>query len=177
MIVSIQDKKPLIDPSCFVAENASIIGDVSIGKKSSIWYGAVVRGDVEKICIAERTNAQDLCVLHVESTHGLCIGNDVTIGHRAIVHGCDVGDRVLVGMGAIIMNGANIGDDCIIGAGALITVEMQIPPRSLVIGIPGKVKRELTEEEISSILRSSTDYAKLAAKYNNKLQAPNAKFQ
>ncbi|MBU0661671.1 gamma carbonic anhydrase family protein [Patescibacteria group bacterium] len=162
-----KDKKPAIDPSCFVSENAFVIGDVSIGKRSSIWFGAVVRADVEKISIGERTNIQDLCVLHVESTHGLAIGNEVTVGHRAILHGCCIGNRVLVGMGAIIMNGANIGDDCIIGAGALITEKMQIPPRSLVLGMPGKLKRTLTEEEIAAITLSAGRYTKLAAEYNN----------
>ncbi len=175
MIISFQGKKPALDPSCFVSENASIIGDVSLGKESSIWFGAVVRGDVEKISIGERTNVQDLCVLHVETTYNLSIGDDVTIGHKAILHGCDVGNRVLIGMGVIIMNGARIGDDCIIGAGALITEGMQIPPRSLVIGMPGRVKRELTDAEIESIKRSAEEYAKLAAEYNKKFQAPNSK--
>jgi carbonic anhydrase/acetyltransferase-like protein (isoleucine patch superfamily) len=177
MIASIGNKKPFIEPGCFVSENSSVIGDVLIGKGSSIWFGAVVRGDAQQIRIGERTNIQDLCVLHVESTNDLVIGSDVTIGHRAVLHGCTVADRVLIGMGAIIMNGANIGDDCIIGAGAIVTEGMQVPSRSLVVGVPGKVKRELTENEIASITRSATNYIKLAKEYNKKFQEPNTKFQ
>lgn len=166
MIISFKGKKPAIDPSCFVSENASVIGDVSLGKGSSIWFGAVVRGDIKKISIGDRTNVQDLCVLHVESSNDLMIGDDVTIGHKAILHGCYVGDRVLVGMGATIMNGAKVADDCIIGAGAIITEGVQIPSRSLVIGIPGKVKRHLTDDEMKSITHSAAEYSNLAAEYN-----------
>lgn len=165
MILTIKGMTPDVDDGAFVAENATIIGDVRIGRGSSVWFGSVVRGDVACIRVGDRTNVQDLSVLHVDHSNDLTIGDDVTIGHRAIVHGCTVRDRVLVGMGAIIMNGAEIGEDTIIGAGALITEGSVIPPRSLVIGVPGKVKRELTADEMLAILRSAEEYSKGASAY------------
>lgn len=134
----------------YLAEGAIVKGDVTIGEDSGIWYHATVRGDTEKITIGSRTNIQDNAVLHVGAGHALTIGNDVTIGHSAIVHGCTVGNNTLIGMGAIILNGAVIGNNCIIGAGALVTQNMEIPDGSLAFGNPAKIKRKLTEEEIAS---------------------------
>jgi len=165
MITPIGPKTPAIDPSCFVATTSSVIGDVAVGKGSSIWFGAIARGDVGIIRIGRGTNIQDLCCLHVDAQYDLSIGDGVTVGHRAILHGCVVGNRVLIGMGAIVMNGATVGEECIIGAGALVTEGTTIPPRSLVLGVPGKIIRPLTKEEIASIDAAADVYAKGAASY------------
>jgi carbonic anhydrase/acetyltransferase-like protein (isoleucine patch superfamily) len=165
MISSLGTATPRIDPGCFVAATATVLGDVEIGAESSVWFGAVVRGDINAIRIGRRTNVQDLCTLHVDAGYDLLIGDEVTIGHRAIVHGCHVGDRVLVGMGAILMNGARVGEECIIGAGAVVTEHAEIPRHSLVLGIPGKVVRTLAAEEVRGIRESADVYAKGAARY------------
>ena len=165
MIHSLKGSTPDIDDSCFVAGSATVVGNVRMDRGSSVWFGSVVRGDVAKISLGERTNVQDLSVLHVEESYDLDIGDDVTIGHRAIVHGCTVRDRVLVGMGAIIMNGAVIGEESIVGAGAIVTEGAEIPPRSLVLGMPGKLKREISDDEVASILRNAEHYAERAREY------------
>lgn len=165
MILPFKKAFPKIEESCFVAESAGVIGDVRAGEGSSIWYGAVVRGDMSSIRVGDRTNVQDLAVLHVDEGCPLVIGDDVTVGHRATVHGCTVRDRVLIGMGAIVLNGAVIGEDTIIGAGALITENAEVPPRSLVVGVPGKVRRQLTDEEIASIEQNAKHYSDTASAY------------
>ena len=159
-----------IDESVFIADGAKIVGDVAIGKDSAVWYNAVVRGDSCSIKIGNRTNVQDLACLHVDKQYKLEIGDNVTIGHSAIVHGCIVGNTVLIGMGAIIMNGAKVGDNCIIGAGALVTENTVIPDGSMVYGCPAKVIRSLKAEEISGILENADIYVEHAkeAKKNQK---------
>jgi carbonic anhydrase/acetyltransferase-like protein (isoleucine patch superfamily) len=147
---------PQLDASVFVDGSAQVIGDVVIGPESSIWMNCVVRGDVHHIRIGARSNVQDGTVVHVmRGTHPTTIGDAVTIGHGALIHGCTIEDRVLVGMGAIVLNGAVIGSDSIVAAGTLVTEGAVVPPRSLVMGSPGKVRRSLTDEEVASIL----DYA------------------
>lgn len=143
----------------YMAEGARIVGDVEIGESSSIWYNAVVRGDSNPIIIGENTNIQDNAVLHVSHSHSMTIGDNVTIGHGAIVHGCSIGNNVMIGMGAIVLDGAVIEDNCIIGAGALVTQNKIIPAGSLCFGNPAKVVRELTEEEKQSILENANGYA------------------
>lgn len=166
MIRSFQGIKPTIPDSVFVEDTATVIGDVVIGEDSSVWFGAVVRGDVHSIRIGHRTNVQDLSVLHVtHETHPLVIGDDVTIGHRVILHGCTVQNHVLVGMGAIIMDGAVIGEDCVIGAGALVTEGTIVPPKSLILGSPAKVKRPVTEKELAWIRESAQNYVRYARQY------------
>lgn len=165
MSAALNTRKPSIPGSCYVAGNATVIGDVNIGDDSSVWFGAVVRGDSNAIRIGSRSNVQDLCVLHVDSANRLSLGDDVTVGHRVVLHGCSIGDRVLVGMGAVVMNGAVVGDDCIIAAGAVVTERAQIPPRSLVVGVPGKVKRELTDDEASHIVANAKHYVEYAKVY------------
>jgi carbonic anhydrase/acetyltransferase-like protein (isoleucine patch superfamily) len=150
---------PRVHESAYVDESAQVIGDVEIGAESSVWMNAVVRGDVHRIRIGRRSNVQDGTIVHVmNGTHPTTIGNDVTIGHGALVHGCTLGDRILVGMGAILLNGADVGHDSILAAGTLITEETKIPSRSLVMGSPGKVKRQLTDAEVASILEYSERY-------------------
>lgn len=165
MIISFNGKRPDLGGGVFIAENSTVIGNVSIGDQSSIWFGAVVRGDDNSIRIGKRTNVQDLCVIHVDSDHGTVIGDDCVVGHRAIIHGAQIGDRCLIGMGAIIMNSAKIGNDCIVGAGALVTEGAVIPPRSLVMGFPARVKRGLTDDEVRMIISSAKGYADRAAGY------------
>ena len=151
-----------IDNNVFIAPGAQVIGDVTIGENCGIWYNAVVRGDSQKITIGKNTNVQDLACLHVDKSFTLSVGDNVTIGHTAIVHGCIVGDNVLIGMGAIVMNGARIGNNCIIGAGALVTENMEIPDGSLAFGSPAKVIRKLTEAEKQSIIENAELYVKHA---------------
>ena len=147
-----------IDQTVFKADGCHIVGDVTIGKHSSVWYNAVIRADTDRIIIGESTNIQDNCVLHVDAGHPLTVGNGVTVGHSAILHGCTIGDNTLIGMGSIILNDAVIGRDCIIGAGTLVTQKKTIPDGSLVYGNPAKVVRALTEEEIASNRHSAEEY-------------------
>lgn len=157
---------PRVHPSCFVEDSAQVVGDVELGEDSSVWFNAVLRGDVNPIRIGRRTNIQDLSVVHVtRQTHPTHVGDDVTVGHRVILHGCTVGHRVLVGMGAILMDGVEVGDECIIGAGALLTPGTKVPPGSLVVGSPGKVKRPITEEERAFLRKSAEGYVLLAAEH------------
>ncbi len=165
MIRKFLEFEPRIHESVFLAENSVIIGQVNIKKDASIWYNVVIRGDVNSIAIGEGSNIQDQTMLHVADNYSLTIGDFVTVGHQAIVHGCTIGNNCLIGMGAIILDGAEIGDNVIIGAGSLITQGKKIPNNSLVIGSPGKVIRELTDEEIQKIKASSEIYIKLSKQY------------
>lgn len=147
---------PRIHPTAFIDDSAQVIGDVEIGEESSVWMSVVIRGDVHRIRVGRRSNIQDGTVVHVMSrTHQTTIGDNVTVGHAALLHGCTIEDRCLIGMGAILLNGAHVGNDSIVAAGTLVVEEMQVPPRSLVMGSPGKVKRALTDAEVESI----QDYA------------------
>lgn len=168
MIKDLKDIKPNIHKSVFVAENASVIGDVNIGEGSSIWYGAVIRGDIENIEIGKYTNIQDNSTVHTETNIPTKIGDYTVVGHNAIVHGCTVGNNCLIGMGAIVLNQAIIGDNCIIGAGAVVTEGQKIPANSLVMGIPAKIVRQVTDEEIEGIRKNALRYNELAKKHMEK---------
>jgi carbonic anhydrase/acetyltransferase-like protein (isoleucine patch superfamily)/predicted GNAT superfamily acetyltransferase len=161
MIRDTKTKKTNVHPDTFIAESADVVGDVTIGEGSSLWHGSVARGDMNYINIGKHTNIQDNATLHVDSYEPLEIGNYTTVGHNAVVHGCKVGSNCLIGMGAILLNRAQIGDNCIIGAGALITEGMIIPPNSLVMGAPGKIKRDIREEEIKTVEYNAIRYEKL----------------
>lgn len=150
---------------CFVADSASVIGNVELGEDVGIWFGVVIRGDNERIHIGARANIQDLCVLHSDPGYPLTVGEGCTIGHRAILHGCTIGDGTLVGMGATILNGTTIGSNCLIGAGALVTEGKHIPDGSLVIGAPGRVVRSLDDEEIARLHRSAGRYVANARRF------------
>ncbi|MCH6557240.1 MAG: gamma carbonic anhydrase family protein [Nitrospirae bacterium] len=166
MIRTFQGIKPTIAQTAFIEETAVVIGDVVIGEQSSVWFHAVIRGDVNSIRIGNRTNVQDLSLLHVtHDTHPLLLGDDVTVGHRVVLHGCTIKDRVLIGMGAIIMDGAVIGGDSVVGAGALVTEGTVVPPKSLILGAPGKVKRSVTESELAWIRESAQNYVEYARQY------------
>ncbi len=156
---------------CWVAETASVIGDVILEEDVSVWFGAVLRGDNEPIRIGRGSNVQDLCVLHTDPGFPLTIGAGCTIGHRAILHGCTIGEQSLVGMGATVLNGARIGRNCLIGAAALITEGKEIPDGSLVVGAPGKVVRQLTEAEIAGVERSAERYVDNARRFARSLLA------
>ncbi len=166
MIHSFQNKTPKIPSTVFVAPSADVIGDVEMGNDSSVWFNTVIRGDVNFIRIGERTNIQDLSMLHVtRKTHPLVIGNEVTVGHHVTLHGCTIGNRILIGMGAVILDGAQVSDDAMVGAGALITEGMTVPPFTLALGVPAKIKRTLTEEEIAFLKKSAQNYVDLGKRY------------
>ena len=165
MIKEFDGIMPEIDESVFVAESADIIGDVKIGKNSSIWYNTVLRGDEHAIRIGENTNIQDGTVIHVGWDVDTVIGDNVTVGHNALVHGCKIGNIRLVGMGAIVLNGAEIGEYCMIAAGALVTQNKKFPDGVLIMGSPAKVVRELTDEEKQSLIKSADDYYKNAQRH------------
>lgn len=157
---------PRLGRDVFVAPNASVIGDVVIGDESSIWFGTVVRGDAFPIRIGARTNVQDNAVVHITGGKAATtIGDDVTVGHLALVHGCTVGNRCLIGMGSIVLDGAVIEDECLIAAGALVPPGMRVPARSLVMGRPGKVVRALTESDLAHIRDAAAVYVAHAREY------------
>lgn len=173
MIIPFEGVYPKIDPTVMVAPGVCVIGDVEIGPDSSLWFGAIVRGDVHFIRIGARTSIQDGSVLHVyhftqsdrSDGHPLIIGDDVTVGHRVILHGCTIGNRCLIGMGAIVMDGVKIGEDSLVGAGALVTKGREFPPKSLILGSPAQRVRELKEDEISEIKASALRYVAFKNRY------------
>ena len=166
MFYDLKDKKPKNSGENWVAPNATIIGDVTLEKNSSIWFNAVLRGDIENIHIGEGSNIQDGSVLHTDPGCPLKVGKDVTVGHLVMLHGCTIGDNSLIGIGAVILNKVKIGKNCIIGAKALITENKVIPDNSLVVGSPGKVVREVTEEEKKAILENTKRYQDNWKKYS-----------
>lgn len=168
MILPYRGVTPTVDPTAFVAPGAVIIGDVTIGRDSGIWFNAVVRGDINVIRIGERTNVQDGCILHVASERfGLFVGSEVTVGHGAILHACVVGDGVLVGMGAIVLDGAEVGEGSLVAAGSLVRMGDVIPPGVLAAGSPARVIRPLRAEEVGTIRRTAADYVGYARNYGS----------
>jgi carbonic anhydrase/acetyltransferase-like protein (isoleucine patch superfamily) len=162
---NMQDE-PVLGRGVYVASSSTVIGKVEIGELSSIWPNVSARGDVNWMRIGRRTNIQDNTVLHVtEDTHPLAIGDDVTIGHGCILHGCTIKDRCLIGMGSIVLDGAVVGPDAMVGAGSVVKQGDVIPPRSLFLGVPARYKRDLTEEEIKAILQSAEAYSEFAQEY------------
>jgi carbonic anhydrase/acetyltransferase-like protein (isoleucine patch superfamily) len=165
LIIEYSGASPNIHESCFIAKSAEVIGNVNIGENTSVWYNCVIRGDENKINIGNYTNIQDGSVIHISKEHGTEIGDYVTIGHKAIVHACKIGNNVLVGMGAIILDGAEIEDNVLIGAGSIVTPGKKIPSGSLVLGSPARVVRKLTDEEIKQLKQSAIDYVQYAEKH------------
>lgn len=164
-VIKLGSKEPRVDKSAFVADGAVIIGDVTVGANCSIWFKAVIRGDMNSITVGEYTNIQDQCVVHTPPDAAVTIGNNVTVGHRALVHGCRIADNCLIGMGAIIMNNAEIGENSIVAAGSLVTEGTKVPPGSLVLGSPARVKRPLRSDEIEWIKKSARLYFENSRKY------------
>jgi carbonic anhydrase/acetyltransferase-like protein (isoleucine patch superfamily) len=159
MIRSYRGTVPTVDATAFVDASAQVIGDVHIGAEASVWMNVVLRGDVNRIRIGRRSNIQDLTMVHVmRQTHPTTIGDEVTVGHSAVLHGCTIEDRVLIGMGAMLLNGAHVGAESIVAAGTLVTEGSVIPPRSLVMGRPGTVTRALTDDEVAGIRRYADSY-------------------
>ncbi len=158
MEIALGDRKPEVDSQAWIAPNATLVGAVRLGAGASVWYGAVLRADNEPITIGARSNVQDNCAFHVDVDAPVTLGEGVSVGHNAVIHGATVEDNVLIGMGAIIMNGAIIGSESLIAAGALISEGVVIPPRSLVAGVPGKVRRELTDDEVEKIYPNARTY-------------------
>ena len=157
---------PTVDPSAYVDQSAQVIGDVHIGPESSVWMNVVIRGDVNAIRIGARTNVQDGAVVHVQSgTHPTTIGDEVTIGHGAIVHGCTIEDRCLIGMGAILLNGVRVGAESIVAAGSLLPEGFEVPPRSLVMGSPAQVRRQLTDADVGLIRGYAGNYVRYRLDY------------
>lgn len=165
MLLAYKGRSPCIAPSAFIEESARVIGDVAVGEESSVWFNVVLRGDVNYIRIGCRTNIQDGTVVHVSSGYPTVIGDEVTVGHNATLHGCTVDDRCLIGMGAVVLDGAVIGEESIVAAGAVVAPGTVIPPRTLALGAPAKPKRGLTPGEIERLGRSADNYIGLMTEY------------
>lgn len=169
-LYEIDGLKPIVPEGSWVAPSADLIGDARLGDGVGIWFGAVIRADNTPIIVGDRTNIQEGAMLHSDPGIPLTIGSDCTVGHHAILHGCTLGDRVLVGMGAVVLNHAVIGDDCLIGAGALVTEGKTFPPGSLIIGSPAKAVRELSPEVIAGLKQSAAGYADRQQRFARKLR-------
>jgi len=165
MIKKFKEHTPRIHQESFIAESSMIIGHVKIEKNCSIWYGAVLRGDIEEIIIKEGSNIQDNCVLHCSEKLMLIVGKHTTVGHQVTLHSCEIKEGCLIGMGSTILDGAVIGKNCLIGANSLVTQNTVIPDNSLVVGSPARVKRELTVEEIEGMHRNADEYVRLMEEY------------
>jgi carbonic anhydrase/acetyltransferase-like protein (isoleucine patch superfamily) len=162
-VIEFKGNSPEIHPSAFIAPTASIIGDAHLAENSSAFYGVSVRADSATISVGTGSNLQDNVVLHADEGYPCSVGAGVSVGHNAVVHGCTIGDNVLVGMSATIMNGAVIGDESLVAAGAVVLEGTVVPPRSLVAGVPAKVRRELTDEEVDGVRRNAAHYRALAS--------------
>jgi carbonic anhydrase/acetyltransferase-like protein (isoleucine patch superfamily) len=157
-LLALPSGRPTIADDAWIAPGATVVGTVTVGPGSSVWYSAVVRGDGDRIDIGERTNVQDGCVLHTDPGFPLTLGDGISVGHRAVLHGCTVGNDTLVGMGAVVLNGARIGERCLVAAGALVLEGAEIPAGSLVAGAPAKVRRPLTDDEVAALRKNARDY-------------------
>lgn len=167
LYIPYQDKMPRIDESVYVADGAKLIGDVTIGAGSTVWFNAVLRGDLAPIHIAERVNIQDGVIGHVNTNQPLLVSEDVSVGHAAIIHGCRIGKGTLIGMGAIVLNGAELGEYALIGAGSVITENKKIPAYTLSLGSPARVIRELTEEDLQRMKRTTDSYVVKGKEYRS----------
>ena len=169
-LYALEDLIPQVDPTAWIADEACVIGQVTVGPQAGIWYGAVVRGDTAPIHSGARSNVQDNSVLHVDMDVPLVIGEDVTVGHQVMLHGCTIGDGSLIGIQAVVLNGARIGRNCLVGAGALVTEGKEFPDGSLIMGSPAKVVRELTPEALERMRRSAAFYVHNAQRHRGGLR-------
>jgi carbonic anhydrase/acetyltransferase-like protein (isoleucine patch superfamily) len=167
MIYQYKDRVPDIAETSYVAENATVIGEVVLGEESSIWFGSVLRGDIEPIIVGARSNIQDNSVAHTSNGYPVILGEDVTVGHKVTLHGCKVGNNCLIGMGSVLLDGCEIGDNCIVGAGALVKQGYKVPAGSLVVGSPARVIRTLSEDDFANIRRFSVRYVELLGQYKS----------
>lgn len=170
MRMSIKGKNPTIAETAFVADSADLIGNIEIGNFSSIWFNAVLRGDQNKIKIGNRTSIQDCVVIHADPENGVQVGDNVTVGHGAVLHGCKIEDNVIIGMNSTVMNGAEIGKNSIVGANALVPQGKKFPANSLIIGVPGTVKRETNKAEVEAIKENAEEYVEMAAEYREEIK-------
>jgi len=161
---------PRVDASAWVADNARVVGDVTLGADSSIWFGVTVRGDTDAITVGRGSNIQDGSVLHADEGVPLTIGEHVTVGHQVMLHGCTIGDESLIGIGAVVLNGAKIGKNCLVGAGSLVTEGKEFPDGSMILGSPAKVVRQLTPEQIEGLRRSARHYIDNARRFKRGLK-------
>ena len=165
-VYSLGDHSPIVPASAYVAPSATLIGKVTLGERASVWFGAVIRADNEPIRIGAASNVQECAVLHADPGFPLDIAAKVTVGHQAMLHGCSIGEGTLIGIQAVVMNGALIGHHCLVGAGAIVTERRQFPDRSLILGSPAKVVRELSDDEVARLAASAEDYAARGALYH-----------
>jgi carbonic anhydrase/acetyltransferase-like protein (isoleucine patch superfamily) len=168
-IYQLGEHAPEIDASAFVADNATLVGKVTLHANSSVWFGATLRGDNERITIGENSNVQESTVMHTDMGYPLTVGKNVTIGHQAMLHGCTIGDGALIGIQAVILNGAKIGKGCLVGAGALVTEGKEFPDNMLIIGSPAKAVRELTPDDTARLLASADSYAQRGQLFKTQL--------
>lgn len=169
-IYRLGDRAPRIDPTAWVADSAELIGLVELAAEASIWFNCTLRGDNEPIRVGARSNVQENCVLHTDPGHPLTIGEHVTVGHQAMLHGCTIGDGSLIGIQAIVLNGARIGRECLIGAGALVTEGKSIPDRSVVMGAPGRIVRQVTDDEAANLRANNDTYVARARHFGQALK-------
>ena len=170
MLYKLGEDQPITEEDYYVAENATVLGKVKLCKDSSVWFGAILRGDTELITIGERSNVQDGSVLHTDIGFPLNIGKDVTVGHKVMLHGCTIGDGSLIGINSVVLNGAKIGKGCLIGANTLVTEGTEIPDGSLVMGSPGRVKGELNEDQKNGLIFSAHHYVENSKRFKNELE-------
>lgn len=168
MIIDFNGISPAVSPSAFMAEGSRIIGDVTLCEDSSVWFNAVLRGDEAKITLGKGSNIQDNCTVHCDESYPAVIGENVTVGHNAVIHGCTIGDGSLIGMNATVLNGAKIGKNCLVGAGALVTENKEFPDNSLILGVPAKKVGDIDEAAAAKIIGNAQYYSQLVKKYKNK---------
>ncbi len=166
LVITLEDSSPVIAATAWVAPGATVVGTVRLEEAASVWYGAVLRGDGDRIRVGPRSNVQDGCVLHADPGFPASLGSGVSLGHRAVVHGSSVGDNVLVGMGAIVLNGCRLGDNCLVAAGTVLLEGTEVPAGSLVVGTPGRVRRSLTDDEIALITANAEHYEELTRRHS-----------
>jgi carbonic anhydrase/acetyltransferase-like protein (isoleucine patch superfamily) len=170
MIFQLGKHTPSISTSSFIAPNATLIGNIDIAENASIWFNVVIRADMDKVTIGENTNIQDGSILHVDKDFPITVANNVTVGHKVMLHGCTIGENSLIGMNAVVLNGANVGKNCLIGANALVTENMQIPDGSLVIGSPAKIVKQLDEKSQAMLAKSAEHYVNNGQRYKEELK-------
>lgn len=170
MLYKLADLKPTINSTCFIAPNATLIGDVTLEENASIWFNVVIRADTDKVVIGKNSNIQDGSILHLDKGFPLTIGDNVTVGHKVMLHGCTIGDNTLIGMNAVVLNGAKIGHNCVVGANALVTENMEVPNGHVVMGSPAKVVKTLDEKTFSMLKAGAMHYVKNGQRYQEHLE-------
>ncbi|MGB3069139.1 MAG: gamma carbonic anhydrase family protein [Ottowia sp.] len=169
-VYELDGTSPQVAPSAWIADSAEVIGNVTLGPDASVWFGCVLRGDTESMSVGEGSNIQDLTVMHADHGKPLTVGKYVTVGHKVMLHGCTIGDESLIGIGAVVLNGAKIGKNCLVGAGSLVTEGKEFPDGSMIMGVPARVVRQLTPEQIEGLRNSARHYIENARKFRATLK-------